>query len=57
VLSTIARRITLRAADPEPERVVRRAITLTPSRGAEVIANPSTKHQAPSTKPRDEVAA
>jgi len=37
VLSAIARMVDLRAARPERERVVRRAITLTPNRGAEVI--------------------
>jgi cytochrome P450 len=38
VLSAIASRVALSPADAEPERVVRRAITLTPSRGAEVLA-------------------
>jgi cytochrome P450 family 135 len=37
VLRELATRTRLRAADPEPERVSRRAITLTPSRGARVI--------------------
>jgi cytochrome P450 family 135 len=40
VLGAIARRVWLRPADPAPERVVRRAITLTPDRGAEVVAEP-----------------
>jgi cytochrome P450 family 135 len=38
VLAAIARRVSLSSADPAPERIVRRAITLTPSRGAEVVA-------------------
>ena len=37
VLSAIVRRARLRPAEPQAERVVRRAITLTPSRGAEVV--------------------
>jgi cytochrome P450 len=41
VLSVVARSVTLRAADPAPEPVRRRAITLTPGRGAEVIASPA----------------
>jgi cytochrome P450 len=40
VLAAIARRVELRPARPERERVVRRAITMTPNRGAEVIARP-----------------
>jgi hypothetical protein len=32
--------VSLSAADPAPERIVRRAITLTPSRGAELVAQP-----------------
>jgi cytochrome P450 family 135 len=40
VLAAIARRVSLSSADPAPERIVRRAITLTPSRGAEVVARP-----------------
>jgi cytochrome P450 len=38
VLSAIASRVWLSPADAESERVVRRAITLTPNRGAEVLA-------------------
>jgi cytochrome P450 family 135 len=38
VLSAIASRVSLTPADAESERVVRRAITLTPNRGAEVLA-------------------
>ncbi len=37
VLSAVVSEVSLRAAHPAPERVVRRAITLTPSRGAEVV--------------------
>jgi cytochrome P450 len=40
VLSAIARTVDLSAVRPEGEHVVRRAITLTPNRGAEVIARP-----------------
>ncbi|HEY8583570.1 MAG TPA: cytochrome P450 [Capillimicrobium sp.] len=39
VLRVVARQVTLRAVAPEPEPVRRRAITLTPGRGAEVIAS------------------
>jgi len=38
VLQAVAGRVWLSPADSEPERVVRRAITLTPNRGAEVLA-------------------
>jgi cytochrome P450 len=38
VLQAIAARVWLSPADPESERVIRRAITLTPNRGAEVLA-------------------
>jgi cytochrome P450 family 135 len=38
VLQTLARRLDLRAADPQPERIVRRAIALSPARGGEIIA-------------------
>jgi cytochrome P450 family 135 len=48
VLAAIARRVRLSAADPAPERVVRRAITLTPSCGAEVVAQPLPRHGQPS---------
>ena len=40
VLSTLVTRLRLRPADPAPERVARRTITLTPSRGAEVVVEP-----------------
>jgi cytochrome P450 len=39
VLQTLARRLDLRAADPQPERIVRRAIALSPARGGEIIAH------------------
>ena len=51
VLSAIARSVDLRAVQPEPEHVVRRAITLTPSRGAQVIAS----RRVPA-RPREEQA-
>ena len=38
VLGVIARRLALRPARPERERVKRRAITLVPSRGGEIVA-------------------
>jgi cytochrome P450 family 135 len=38
VLQTLARRLLLRAADPRPERIVRRAITMSPSRQGEIVA-------------------
>jgi cytochrome P450 len=38
VLETIAARLRLAPANPRPERISRRIITLTPARGAEVIA-------------------
>ena len=40
VLSAIVSRVDLRTADPRPERPVRRAITIVPSNGAEVITEP-----------------
>ncbi|MGZ4203061.1 MAG: cytochrome P450, partial [Thermoleophilaceae bacterium] len=51
VLAAIAGRVSLTAADPRPERVVRRAITLTPSQGAEVVAEslPQTPDPRPQT--------
>jgi cytochrome P450 family 135 len=43
VLSTLVTRLRLQAARPSPERTVRRTpITLAPSRGAEVVAEPLT---------------
>ena len=38
VLTTVVTRLALRPADERPERVGRRAITLVPNRGAEVVA-------------------
>jgi cytochrome P450 family 135 len=40
VLSTLVTRMRLRPAQPASERVTRRAITLTPARGAEVLVEP-----------------
>jgi len=37
VLSTVVARARLLPSDPRPERIARRAITLTPSRGVEVL--------------------
>jgi cytochrome P450 len=37
VLETMARRLDLVAADPEPERAVHRNVTMIPSRGAQVV--------------------
>jgi cytochrome P450 family 135 len=42
VLSAIARSTLLRPGRPEREHVVRRAITMTPGRGAEVVVEPRT---------------
>ena len=41
VLREVVAGVALRPADPAPERVMRRAITWTPSRGATVIAAPA----------------
>jgi cytochrome P450 len=38
VLRELVQRLELRAADPRPERVTRRAITLVPERGGEIVA-------------------
>jgi cytochrome P450 len=38
VLQTLARRLDLRVADPRPERIIRRAIALSPARGGEIVA-------------------
>ena len=45
VLAAIARTVDLRPVEAAGERVVRRAITLTPNRGAEVIAGPRTTEE------------
>jgi cytochrome P450 len=37
VLRELVQRLDLRVADPRPERVTRRAITLVPERGGEVV--------------------
>jgi cytochrome P450 len=37
VLETMARRLDLAAADPEPERALHRNVTMIPSRGAQVV--------------------
>jgi cytochrome P450 family 135 len=47
VLSAIARMVALRAVRPEGEHVVRRAITMTPARGAEVIVRPRVPAEQP----------
>jgi cytochrome P450 len=52
VLGAIAREVDLRPVRHEREHVVRRAITLTPNRGAEVIAQPRV-----ATGPAREAAA
>ncbi len=38
VLRELVGRLDLRPADPRPERITRRAITLVPERGGEVVA-------------------
>ena len=40
VLSTLLSRATVRAAEPEAERIRRRSITMTPSRGARIVLAP-----------------
>ena len=40
VLSAVLSRVALRTVDPRPERPVRRAVTLVPGNGAEVISEP-----------------
>jgi cytochrome P450 len=42
VLQTLSRRLDLSAADPRPERMVRRAIILSPNRDGEIVARPRT---------------
>ncbi|HET8672622.1 MAG TPA: cytochrome P450 [Thermoleophilaceae bacterium] len=54
VLSAIARTVDLRPLEEPPERVVRRAITLTPNRGAEVV---SARRLGAAPEPRREAAA
>ncbi len=55
MLSAVLSRVALRAADPRPERPVRRAVTLVPGNGAEVIVEPLARAWAP--EPREMVAA
>ena len=40
VLSAVLSRVDLRTADPTPGATVRRAVTLVPGNGAEVISEP-----------------
>jgi cytochrome P450 len=47
VLSTIARQVRLLPGRPEPERIARRAISMTPARGAEVVLGARTPGPAP----------
>jgi cytochrome P450 len=52
VLQTLAQTLDLRAADTQPERIIRRAIALSPARGGEIVA------QARASEPeRDAVLA
>jgi cytochrome P450 family 135 len=50
VLATLVTRLRLRPLDERPERATRRAITLVPGRGAEVIAEPLDESR-PATPP------
>jgi cytochrome P450 len=50
VLAAVARKVDLRPVRPEREHVVRRAITLTPNRGAEVIARPRVPEPTPAAE-------
>jgi cytochrome P450 len=52
VLEVLVRELDLSAADPGPEPVRRRAITLVPGRGAQAVVRP-----APAGAPRETVAA
>jgi hypothetical protein len=54
---TLATRLQLRPSDERPERVARRAITLVPNRGAEVIAEPLDDSRRPSVPATAEAAA
>jgi cytochrome P450 family 135 len=51
VLAAIARTVDLRPATPEREHVVRRAITLTPDHGAEVVVHPRATADTPEREP------
>jgi hypothetical protein len=44
VLQTLASRLDLRAVDSRPERIIRRAITMSPARGGEVVAHERVAH-------------
>jgi cytochrome P450 family 135 len=57
VLSELAASAHLRPASPEAERVARRAITLAPDRGAEVVIAPLDRGLPETTASRQEVAA
>ena len=46
VLQVMARALDVRPANPEPERTARRAITLAPARGAEVVVKPRVREPA-----------
>ena len=46
VLRVMARRLDVSAARPEPEPTIRRAITLAPGRGAEVLVQPRVREPA-----------
>jgi cytochrome P450 len=50
VLSAVLSRVTLRTADPRPERLVRRAVTLVPGNGAEVISEPLQDVSSPRSR-------
>jgi cytochrome P450 family 135 len=50
VLSAILSRVDLRTADPRPERPVRRAVTIVPSNGAEVITEPRQGVRPPASR-------
>jgi len=51
VLAAIARTVDLRPASPEREHVVRRAITLTPDRGTEVVVQSRASAEEPEREP------
>ena len=50
VLSAVLSRVALRTADPRPERPVRRAVTLVPGNGAEVISEPLHGVRSPASR-------
>jgi cytochrome P450 len=54
VLRELVARLELRAADPRPERITRRAITLVPERGGEVVV---ARRAAPAPRVRTRAAA